>query len=119
MIPLVDVSSHYSPTHFKDAYLKIERAREHMQEFDAYASTVFKGRFAPYSCTTEVDAETGEYRWKYFATREIITRFAILCGDTIHNLRAALDYAWYELYRSGQPEEVGDQVSHIPNPDTP
>lgn len=53
-----------------------------------------------------VEAKSGELVWKYFADRKIITRFAILCGDAIHCLSAALDFAWYELTRADSPEPL-------------
>jgi hypothetical protein len=93
----ISVSSSYEHPHFKEAQLKIERAGEHMQEFDAYALKVFKGRFAPYCVTSDTDPESGEYIQKYFADSKIVNRFAILCGDIIHNLSAALDYAGLSL----------------------
>lgn len=74
-----------------------------MLEFEAYASKVFGSDFAPYMSTSQVDAESGEYALKYFANREIVTRFAVLCGDAIHNLRVALDFAWYELTSEDSP----------------
>ena len=86
----------YHPPYFKEAYLKIERAGEHIEEFDAYALKVFKGKFAPYMVTSDIDS-AGEYAMKYFADDEIVGRFAIICGDVVHSLGTALDYAWYEL----------------------
>jgi hypothetical protein len=94
----------YDPPYFKEARLKIERAGEHMQEFDAYALKVFKGNRAPYWVTSEIEAESGDYVMKYFASSEIVGRFAILCGDIIHNLSAALDYTWYELTAADSPD---------------
>jgi hypothetical protein len=94
----------YTPVRFKDAHLKIERAREHMAEFDAYATKVFGREFAPYITTYELDSETGACIAKFMAT-DAIKRFAILCGDAIHNLRAALDFVWYELTSADAPPE--------------
>ena len=94
----------YEPPYFKDAHLKIKRAGEHIEEFDAYANKVFKGNFAPYWVTSEIESESGDYVWKYFADSKVVGRFAILCGDIIHNLSAALDYAWYELTAADSPD---------------
>src|SRR5271157_1319283 len=88
---------------FSDARLKIKRAREHMIEFDAHAAKVFGSGFAPYSQSSDFDAKSGEYIIKFSATREVITRFAILSGDAIHNLRTALDFAWFELTAADSP----------------
>lgn len=68
-----------------------------MLEFDAYAAKVFSTNFAPYMMTSDIDAKSGEWFEVRFADPEIVRRFAILCGDAIHNLRTALDFAWYEL----------------------
>lgn len=68
-----------------------------MRELDAYASKVFGGDLAPYTVSSESDSESGKYLLKFSANQEIITRFAIICGDATHNLRTALDFVWYEL----------------------
>ena len=74
-----------------------------MLEFDTYASKVFGRDLAPYSVTSECDAETGEYLVRFSAVEEIKNRFAIICGDVVQNLKTALDFAWYELTASDDP----------------
>jgi hypothetical protein len=84
----------YDPPYLRQAHLKIERAREHMLEFDTYACKVFGRDLAPNSVASECDAESGKYLSRFSAVEEIKNRFAIICGDVVHNLKTALDFAW-------------------------
>lgn len=64
---------------------------------------VFGRELAPYTVTGEINADTGEYLHKFSATDEL-PRFAIICSDAIHNLRTALDLAWYERTGTDSPD---------------
>jgi len=92
------VAGHYRNPHFRSAQLKVERAGEHIQQFEAYTAETFGGKqFAPYQTTSFVDPNTGEYIEKVSAVPEIMERLALICGDAVHNLKSALDYAWRDV----------------------
>lgn len=76
---------------FAGAFAKIERANEHIAAFEAEGERHFARR--PYSVVQSPDPETGRpgyhlYERLAFPDR----RLALLVGDAIHNLRAALDH---------------------------
>jgi hypothetical protein len=93
-ISLSPMSPYRSP-HFQSSQLKIERAGKHILEFEEYTAELFGKEFAPYMTTSFIDPESGEYVEKVFAVPEI-KRLALICGDVIHNLKTALDYAWHD-----------------------
>jgi hypothetical protein len=95
--------SSYRGPQFQSSELKIERAREHMRDFEEYALKKFGSEFAPYSWAYNSHPQTGETVQEFSFIDEIKNRFALICGDAVHNLRTALDLAWYELTSSDTP----------------
>lgn len=78
--------------HFAAARLKIDRANKHIADLK---TTI--GRIPDrYISTIETDAKTGGQSIKHYFPDEnmFLSNLALIIGDAIHNLRAALDYAW-------------------------
>lgn len=78
--------------YFKAARLKVDRAKKHIADFNA-AAVAIPDR---YVSTVEIHPQHGGISIKYDLPEEeaILSNLAIIAGDTIHNLRSALDYAW-------------------------
>lgn len=72
------------------AWLKIERAKKHLRDLEA-AVAAFRAT-DPYHIIKHIDPNTGER----VAVRKIKTHppaeWGLLIGDSVHNLRTALDY---------------------------
>lgn len=77
------------------AYLRVARAREHIESLDALCRW-----FLPRAEADGVAGMIGQMNPPYshysFVTNERL-KIALLFGETVHNLRAALDYLVYEL----------------------
>jgi hypothetical protein len=74
------------------AYLKINRAAKHVTEL----SELFR-KECPFSYILETNAMTGERATFAKKNEAVISCAAITCGDVIHNLRSALDHAYWEI----------------------
>ena len=75
---------------FNDAKLKIKRANEHIQQLYTLLHGFLKGDFCKFSI--EHNTDTGSYFLKLKHTKLLPDAVPLLIGDSIHNLRAALDY---------------------------
>ena len=76
---------------------KIERAKEHIEQFSAEWSTALRD-VEPYRYFSEDDPDTGDRVYRVEVdddTPAILQRLGLIIGDAVHNLRAALDLlAW-------------------------
>jgi len=74
---------------FAGSILKIKRAYRHMQELDECVKTFLKSDF----CLIQVDEDpvTGHHVLRFSVTKTIPDDIPLAIGDTIHNLRSALD----------------------------
>jgi len=82
---------------------KLGRAKEHLDALDE-SVRVFSVRY-PYTLSPEFDAQQGDYAL-YFRQQKLIPRiWSLVLGDTIHNIRSALDNLVYLLgvRHSGAP----------------
>lgn len=77
---------------FLDARLKIDRANKHIADFDA-AILAMKQRNPP---VFENNPDTGlnELRHGIPDFADSARQFSCIIGDAVHNLRAALEFAW-------------------------
>jgi hypothetical protein len=80
---------------------KIERAKEHVTEFDR-ASREFLDTH-PYIAVAEFKAERREIRFVVQEIRPIPPRLATITADAIHNLRVSLDILWHHVWSKGKP----------------
>lgn len=77
---------------FDSAYVKLERASEHI----GYLSELIRNQ-KPFTYILETNAKTGERSVFAKKNEAVISRCAAVAGDAIHNLRAALDHAYFEV----------------------
>lgn len=101
-------SSREKPS-LEGVHARLDKADEHLYVLKAAMQRFLDEN--PYRVISEVDADTGEcvLRGQVFK-RPPKLAWALLIGDTIHNLRSALDHlTWQlgrvELARLGRPEE--------------
>jgi len=86
------------------ARLRNERAREHLTQFRREIETIYE-HFSRHFAGTH--PETGGYAVMFPEVREPPPALAVIFGETIYNLRAALDYVVFELatHDSGVEQE--------------
>ncbi len=87
---------------FREARLKIERANQHIRDFEAKAASFFDSTV--YEIGIESDPESNSDFIEIAATQTIPDSFALILGDAIHNLRSALDLAWFEIAGRDSPD---------------
>src|SRR5262245_27971487 len=80
---------------FNSAFLKIERAETHIADLKRSFKSFITTHRQKLSVTN--DLATGEYLFEVSFDCDIPSEFALIAGDAIHNLRAALDHATWEL----------------------
>jgi len=78
--------------------LKVGRANRHISDLEE-AQTAFFDR-KPYVIVKEPDAEEGKYRRIVRVREHFPDNFALIIGDAVHNLRAALDLLACDLVRA-------------------
>jgi hypothetical protein len=74
------------------AMLKIHRATEHVNELNA----MFQKK-RPFTYVLETNIKTGQRATFARRNEAVINRAALICGDVVHNIRSALDHAYWEI----------------------
>jgi hypothetical protein len=82
---------------FNASHLKIKRAYKHIRELHGVLNSF--GKTSGYGTRAETDSETGEGIVSFEMTEEVSDDISMIVGDVVHNLRAALDLAVYELVK--------------------
>lgn len=85
-------------------HAKFQRGRSHVQEFDAAAQAIVNSR--PFELTADItDDGWCHIRWKQNGDAPDPSPLALIFGDMLYNLRAALDYITWQLVlaNGGQP----------------
>jgi hypothetical protein len=101
-------------TPYGHAMLKLERAKHHIDQFGERITT------SP-DCngvSLHVDGKTGE-QFLHYAARDYMLRaeLSAIAGDAIHNIRSALDIAWFGIV--GEVGQVGNFTMFPIKPDKP
>ena len=74
------------------ASLKVGRAAKHIDELN-----VLFQEHRPFTYVLEGNAKTGERAIYGKKNEAVIQQAALICGDVVHNIRAALDHAYWEI----------------------
>ena len=80
---------------FRDAKLKIKRAHEHIEQLPILLGAFLESR--PYKLDVKHDPKTGYNFIEFETTQPLPPAIPLTIGDALHNLRAALDYAFWEI----------------------
>jgi hypothetical protein len=99
---------------FRDARLKIDRAKKHIAEFTA-AHIALEN-----SCTSTIQDRPDGGQSLVHEIPELRTamdELALIAGDAIHNLRSALDFGWRSTLERCLPDKVSNYNS-LPVRDT-
>jgi hypothetical protein len=92
---------------FDDACLKIQRANKHICDVRRRVLDLENS----YTAVIEVNASDGSVIIKYdLLDKDAIRDIAILIGDTLHNLKSALDYGWMDVLNRHAPEAKGSKT---------
>jgi hypothetical protein len=84
---------------YSGALLKVERAEVHISELDFLLFTYLRRR--PYCIVQKMDFETEEFGFEITLTERPPATAALLLGDALHNLRAALDHTISAIAAAG------------------
>jgi hypothetical protein len=82
---------------FDSPKLKLERARFHISKLDRDIIAFLGGK--PFRAVIEADSTPGRLRLTYRLSEPVPAILSAIIGDTIHNLRAALDLMARDLVR--------------------
>jgi hypothetical protein len=80
---------------FKDSRLKIERAKQHIDDLDGRI-TAFQAD-GLHRISIDADLQTGNDIIKIAPTKPIPNDFSLILGDALHNLKSALDITINEI----------------------
>lgn len=98
---------------FKSARLKIKRADEHIADVDRQISDLRSPERQ--RITREINPQTGDQFLHYdFESPLPLDDLALVIGDTIHNLKTAIDYAWHILLSAFAPALANSKKSSFP-----
>lgn len=84
----------YTGMMFREARLKIERANEHIEDFDSRCAEFFQSGAGVIAI--KPDSETGD-DFVEITAQAMPDGLALILGDGLHNLKCALDFAWWEI----------------------
>jgi hypothetical protein len=87
------------------AALKIDRAEKHVAELTKLFSET-----PPFSFVVRTNTATGDRSVGSRENKAIVDGAAGICGDAIHNLRSALDHAYWEIVSPTASKEEEKQV---------
>lgn len=83
--------------------LKVERAKQHIADVADELEGFINAPPPPYTVVTQDDPETGALVYRaavHPQAQEWLDQIALVFGDAIHNLRAALDFIAWQLVES-------------------
>ena len=92
---------------YRDARLKVERAKKHITDFTATLIALED------ACTATIGyhAQGGESLIHEIPNpTEALDNLSLIAGDAIHNLRSALDFAWVSTITRLLPGKVSDNT---------
>ncbi len=87
------------------ALLKLNWAAKHVAELNEFLS-----KTRPFPLVLKTNTETGERTLGCEKNDRVVNHVALLCGDAIHNIRSALDHAYWEIV-SPRCQTRGDLVN--------
>jgi hypothetical protein len=92
---------------YKDARLKVKRAKKHIADFTAAVVAL------EHTCTATVEyhAQGGQsLKHEIPAADNALDELSLIAGDAIHNLRSALDFAWYSTMSRCLPDKLSPKT---------
>jgi len=91
---------------FRDARLKIDRANKHIADL----KTAIIALEDTYRATIERHPDTTAQSLihEFPEVENALGNLSLIIGDVIHNLRSALDFAWYNTISRDLPDKISD-----------
>lgn len=83
---------------FRGAKLKIERAKQHINQINALGQIFLNTH--PHVLSVKLNPETGKDILCIARAEPPPDEFVLILGDAVHNLRTALDHAWVQILTS-------------------
>jgi hypothetical protein len=84
------------------AFLKIDRAAKHIEELNGLL-----GKTRPFIFVIQTDTKNGKRIARVKKNEAVVDEIALICGDIVHNLRSALDHAYWQIISPLFP--IGDR----------
>ena len=82
---------------FNSAHLKVKRAQKHISDLGEAFTRFIQTQTHTFKINYETETDTCKFSVEVHFGEAIHGELAIILGDAIHNLRAALDHATWEL----------------------
>lgn len=92
---------------YKDARLKVTRAKKHIADFTAAVIALED------TCTATVEHNAGggqSLKHEIPDADRALDEMSLIAGDAIHNLRSALDFAWYSTIGRCLPDKLSGKT---------
>lgn len=93
---------------FGDAWLKIERAREHIKQFSVHVREFSEAN--GHDIRVYRDTNTGYDTLEFIPSKAIPPELMCIVGDAVHNLRSALDVAMSQIEFLTTDERTDDVI---------
>jgi hypothetical protein len=99
--------------HFESARLKVKRACRHIQDLQTVFATFLNSDFC--KITIEQEPDTGQQFLKVVSIASLPPETPLIIGDTVHNLRTALDHSIVEILkgRNGVQFPIGKERHNL------
>jgi hypothetical protein len=91
---------------FRDARLKVKRANEHLEELAAAIVALEKTYVSRIEPHPLLNAQSLVHEVPN--VENALLDLSLIVGDIIHNLRTALDFAWYSTISKCLPDKISD-----------
>src|SRR5882757_9502921 len=85
---------------FKNAYLKLDNAAEHITKVNEILQ-----KQCPFSYVLETNTRTRQRATFAKKNEAVIDAIGVACGDAFYNIRAALDYGYWQVVHPFVPDE--------------
>ena len=90
---------------------KFNRSKEQFDEFRTELDTFLDAEPEPYFSVGDFDHDAWEWIERFQIRREFPIRFGVILGDSVHNLRSALDHLICQVTMLDLPEgESGEGI---------
>jgi hypothetical protein len=93
---------------FRDARLKIDRAKKHISDLEADIVALEDTYTAKIEYHSGNNAQSVVHEFPNLETS--LAGLSLIVGDAIHNLRSALDFAWYSTIRRHLPDKISEST---------
>ena len=93
---------------YRDARLKVDRAKKHISDLKADIVALEDTSTATIEYHPDSHAQSVVHEFPNF--EKALAELSLIVGDAIHNLHSALDFAWYCTISRHLPDKISDST---------